>query len=174
MIRFNRRGAFNVPFCRKNNRFAQAYITKITNQVEWVFKLLQLKSFSFICQSFTETLKQTEANDLIYCDPPYIDRHADYYNGWEAQHEQQLFTLLKNTPTPFILSTWHHNDYRKNPYIETIWQSFTILTREHFYYVGASEHNRSPMIEAIVTNLLPLSEKNTYSTTVQQAQLGLF
>ena len=26
MIHFNRSGGFNVPFCRKPNRFAQAYI----------------------------------------------------------------------------------------------------------------------------------------------------
>lgn len=38
MIRFNRKGGFNIPFCRKPNRFAQAYVTKITNQVAWVAK----------------------------------------------------------------------------------------------------------------------------------------
>ena len=27
-----------------------------------------------------------------------------------------------------------------------------ILTREHFYHVGAKEENRNPMVEAIVTN----------------------
>jgi len=52
----------------------------------------------------------------------------------------------------FILSTWHHNDYRENKYIKSIWKEFNILTREHFYHVGASEKNRSPMIEAIITN----------------------
>ena len=36
MIRFNQCGEFNVPFCRKPNRFAQAYITKICNQVQAV------------------------------------------------------------------------------------------------------------------------------------------
>lgn len=40
MIRFNRKGGFNIPFCKKPNRFAQAYVTKITNQVAWVaFKI---------------------------------------------------------------------------------------------------------------------------------------
>ena len=33
MIRFNRHGQFNVPFCQKPNRFAKAYVTKICNQV---------------------------------------------------------------------------------------------------------------------------------------------
>ncbi|MGL4424069.1 MAG: Dam family site-specific DNA-(adenine-N6)-methyltransferase, partial [Gemmataceae bacterium] len=33
VMRFNRKGRFNVPFCRKPERFSKAYITKITNQV---------------------------------------------------------------------------------------------------------------------------------------------
>ena len=33
MIRFNRKGQFNVPFCQKPNRFSKTYITKICNQV---------------------------------------------------------------------------------------------------------------------------------------------
>jgi DNA adenine methylase len=33
MIRFNSKGKFNVPFCRKPERFARAYITKIVNQI---------------------------------------------------------------------------------------------------------------------------------------------
>ena len=33
MIRFNRHGKFNVPFCQKPNRFAKAYVTKICNQI---------------------------------------------------------------------------------------------------------------------------------------------
>lgn len=155
MIRFNRKGSFNVPFCRKNNRFAQAYITKITNQVEWVAKLLQLKSFTFICQPFSETVQMGNKGDMIYCDPPYIDRHADYYNGWQETQEQQLFSVLSNTACHFMLSTWHHNDYRKNHYIDSLWNRFNVFTRSHFYHVGGSEKNRSAMIEAIITNFNP-------------------
>ncbi|KAF5281394.1 hypothetical protein FQR65_LT14732 [Abscondita terminalis] len=32
MMRFNNKGHWNIPFCKKPDRFAQAYITKITNQ----------------------------------------------------------------------------------------------------------------------------------------------
>lgn len=173
MIRFNRKGGFNVPFCRKNNRFAQAYVTKITNQVEWVAKLIQLKSFTFVCQPFNDTIHMADKNSIIYCDPPYIDRHADYYNGWQDTDEQLLFNLLSNTPSYFMLSTWHHNDYRKNDYIERLWNCFNVLTRAHFYHVGASEKNRSPMIEAIVTNLNVSIMDNTHQKQ-SETQLHLF
>lgn len=154
MIRFNHQGGFNIPFCRKPQRFSQSYITKIVNQVSYVSRLLKVKDFVFKCQSFEETIASGCSRDLIYCDPPYINRHVDYYNGWDSEHEKSLYTALSNSPSKFILSTWHHNDYRKNEYIESLWGQFNILTREHFYHVGGYEKNRNPMIEAIVTNLL--------------------
>jgi len=152
MIRFNRKGHFNVPFCRKPERFAQAYITKIVNQVEYVYYLLQFNNFKFVCQDFKETIEMANSNDIIYCDPPYIDRHTDYFNGWDEKKEKELYKSLKNIKSSFILSTWHHNDYRENDYIESLWSEFEILTREHFYHVGGKELNRNPMIEALITN----------------------
>lgn len=152
MIRFNRKGGFNVPFCRKPERFAQAYVTKIVNQIEYVYYLLQFNDFKFKCQDFKATIETAKPNDIIYCDPPYIDRHTDYFNGWDEAKERDLFSSLRNTHASFILSTWHHNDFRKNDYIEALWNNFEILTREHFYHVGGKETNRNPMIEALITN----------------------
>jgi DNA adenine methylase len=152
MIRFNRRGELNTPFCRKSQRFSPAYITKIVNQVEWLTELFRIKQFEFKCQDFTTTLKESSANDLIYCDPPYIDRHADYYNTWEDSQERALFSALSTVTGKFILSSWHHNDYRQNDYINLLWQRFRIVTKEHFYHLGGKEENRNPMVEALISN----------------------
>ena len=152
MIRFNRKGAFNIPFCKKPQRFARAYITKIVNQVSHVVRLLKIKDFVFKCQPFQATIANAGSSDIIYCDPPYIDRHVDYYNGWDGKREYELFDALSGSKSKFILSTWHHNDFRRNDYIDELWNRFNILTLEHFYHVGGSEKNRNPMIEAIVTN----------------------
>lgn len=171
MIRFNRKGGFNVPFCRKPNRFAQAYVTKIVNQVDKVSKLLQMKSFTFKCQSFAETIRTATAGDIIYCDPPYIGRHADYFNGWDEVQEFALCDALTQSPARFILSTWHHNDYRANPYVNTLWGDFHVLTREHFYHVGAREKNRSPMIEAIIANYDIASYESNFLPRARQLTL---
>ena len=162
MIRFNRKGGFNIPFCKKPARFAQAYVTKIVNQVASVSQTLKLKEFEFKCQSFEETIKNCSNNDIVYCDPPYIGRHADYFNGWNEDLEYQLHNELNIISGKFILSTWHHNDFRKNEYIDTLWGKHNIVTREHFYHVGGQEKNRNPMIEAIVTNY-PVTQ---YQTTI--------
>jgi len=152
MIRFNRKGEFNIPFCRKPRRFAQAYVSKIANQVAWLGKLLKTKRFVFKCQDFGTTIAEATAADIIYCDPPYIDRHVDYFNGWDDACEKRLFEKLSGFGGKFILSTWHHNDFRENDYIKSLWSKYQVLTREHFYHVGAKEQNRNPMIEALVIN----------------------
>ena len=152
MIRFNKKGNFNIPFCKKINRFAQAYVTKITNQVIWVTKLFKEKEFVFKCQDFKKTILEATQFDIIYCDPPYIDRHVDYYNSWDDTNERQLFDNLLKFQGKFILSTWHHNDYRENEYIKTMWSKYNILTRNHFYHIGGKEENRNTMIEALILN----------------------
>ncbi|TVP77768.1 MAG: Dam family site-specific DNA-(adenine-N6)-methyltransferase [Puniceicoccaceae bacterium] len=152
MIRFNKKGGFNVPSCRKPNRFAQALITKICNQIQMVSDVISLGNYTFINQDFDQTISMAKNRDLIYCDPPYIDRHADYFNGWTENDEARLEALLSKVPCPFILSTWHHNEYRENTFIDSLWSKYELLTREHFYHVGGSEKNRNPMIEALITN----------------------
>ncbi|MCD4818056.1 MAG: Dam family site-specific DNA-(adenine-N6)-methyltransferase [Candidatus Cloacimonetes bacterium] len=58
MMRFNKKGGFNVPFCKKPNRFAQALITKITNQVENISQIIRFGEYTFKNQDFKETLKE--------------------------------------------------------------------------------------------------------------------
>ncbi len=58
MMRFNKKGGFNVPFCNKLNRFAPALITKITNQVENISQIIQCGDYTFKNQDFQITLKE--------------------------------------------------------------------------------------------------------------------
>lgn len=158
VMRFNKKGGFNVPFGHKPERFAKAYVTKISNQIKYVADALSQYDWTFVCQEFRETLSSALQNDFVYCDPPYIGRHVDYFNSWSEQDEQELYDLLGATPAKFILSTWHSNQYRANSAIEKYAYRFTTLTREHFYHVGASEKNRKPMLEAIVLNYNPMPQ----------------
>ncbi len=170
MIRFNKKGGFNVPFCRKPNRFAQAYITKITNQIRTISEIITAGDYEFIHQDFSTTIATATAADIIYADPPYIDRHADYFNAWGEIQETQLAEQLGATKAKFILSTWHSNDYRSNVFIDSHWSQYHILTREHFYHVGGKEENRNPMLEALITNFTP---KNLPEKPAKAEQLPL-
>ena len=59
-----------------------------------------------------------------------------------------------------MLSTWDHNDYRQNEYIDTVWGFCHKVTREHFYHVGAKQENRNPVIEALLTNYAITGDTN--------------
>ncbi len=171
MMRFNRKGEWNIPFCKKPDRFAQAYITKICNQIKSADIVLQRYDWTFYNQDFLKTIRQAQKNDLIYCDPPYFGRYVDYYNGWTEKDEENLFEALSETEAHFILSTWHHNEYRANDMIDRLWGRFNIETQEHFYHTGGHIENRHAMIEALVYNFDLQSVVKPYS---QNLQLELF
>ena len=180
LIRFNRKGKFNVPFGHKPERFSKSYITKIVNQVHWVYKLASLSDWTFIQQDYRTTLTGATESDFIYCDPPYAGRHTDYFNSWSRKDEITLCEKLRSSDAQFILSTWHSNEHRENTAIQTLWSEFNVITREHYYHVGASESNRKPMLEALITNFeSPITDtnnstNNTYNLDDNIKQTFLF
>jgi DNA adenine methylase len=153
MMRFGKKGNWNIPFCKKPDRFAQAYITKITNQVSNISKIIKPEpDWTFYNTSFAEVIPLATKDDIIYCDPPYYGRYVDYFNGWTEQDEELLFNLLRETKAKFILSTWHHNDWRENEMINKFWNKFNIVTKDHFYHSGGNIENRRTVVEALVCN----------------------
>jgi len=156
IIRFNSKGEFNVPFCKKPDRFSKAYITKIVNQVRSFYELSCSREWNFSQIDFRLAIDCANGDDFIHCDPPYFGRHTDYFNSWNENDEIDLFKKLLSTKANFILSTWYGNEYRQNPVIEKYLKEFYILKQNHFYHVGAKESNRRPMIEALVLNFQPL------------------
>lgn len=167
MIRFNKNFEFNVPYGHKQQRFSKAYITKIVNQVSHVESLIARNDWSFVCQSFEKTIAEAGRNSFIYCDPPYIGRHVDYYDSWDEDSEMTLKELLLSSRLKFMLSTWDHNIYRTNVYIEKVWRFCNKLTQEHFYHVGAKENNRNAMTEALLTNYAPSEVRRSAAPSMQ-------
>lgn len=172
MMRFNKTNDFNVPYGHKPQRFSKAYITKIVNQVAYIENQIHNNNWTFLCQSFEKTIALADKNTFVYCDPPYIGRNVDYFDSWNENAEFLLCELLKNCHTKFMLSTWDHNDYRKNEYLENIWSFCHKITQPHYYHVGAKESNRNPIIEALLTNYTP--QKGTNKTIDTTQQLDLF
>ena len=154
LIRFNREGKFNVPYGHKPQRFSKAYVTKIVNQIRYVEECLLCFDWIFRCQDFRETLKQVDnsGKSFIYCDPPYIGRHVDYYNSWNEKDERTLCEMLKISSKRFMISTWLQNKFRFNSCVEDIWKFCRKARQEHFYHVGAKEINRNSIVEAVLMN----------------------
>ena len=167
MMRFNKKGEWNIPFCKKPNRFAAPYITKICNQVEAIQRIILSKPWTFHNVHFEEIITMAGEGDIIYCDPPYFGRYVDYYNGWTEADEEHLFHLLSNTKAKFILSTWHHNAYRENEMITKYWDCFNIQTKDHFYHSGGKVENRNSIVEALIYNFQPVTRQERKQEKVE-------
>ena len=153
MMRFNKKGEFNVPFCKKPNRFAQSLVTKITNQVKYISEIIDQGNYEFKHQDFKDTLSELRKSDLVYADPPYIGRHVDYIDSWSIEEENILNNGLNSSNCTYILSTWLSNKYRTNDYVFSIWKNCFVATKEHFYHVGGKETNRNAVYEALLSNI---------------------
>ncbi len=150
LIRFNQKGEFNTPFCKKPERFSRAYITKICNQVRWAGNVIGDKEWEFACADWKKTLSHATGSDFIYADPPYAGRHADYYNQWRDSDAQELAQALRNAPCRFLLSSWVQNPFRRNDNLFNWFQDYEIATFSHYYYLGATEALRHEMQEGLV------------------------
>ncbi len=152
MMRFNKKGGFNVPFCKKQERFSNMLVSKITNQVYWLENKIKNNDWDFVIEDFRKILKDYENNENVisYLDGPYINRSNDYFNGWNEKDEIDLYNSMKNQKGKFILSTWYGNKFRHNEYIEKYWSEFEVITKEHTYQIGAKIENRNEILEALI------------------------
>lgn len=153
MMRFNSSGGYNVPFCKKPNRFTNrsgAYITKIENQVNEIAKIMEGKDWEFQAWNWKETLENTRESDFVYLDPPYIGRNTGYIGEWKDHEAEELAEMTQELDAGYALSMWANNKYRENEHIEEYWSDNALRSYEHFYYVGSTEDLRNEMNEALV------------------------
>ena len=150
LLRFNKGGNFNTPFCRKRERFSKSYITKICGQVQRVQDIVCAREWIFECKDWKEVLKDVSYEDFLYVDPPYYGRSTDYYNQWSYEEAVQLEQALQQLPCKFILSMWAENSYRKNERMYETFSDYKINHIEHFYHVGSKETLRGNVTEALV------------------------
>lgn len=152
LMRFNRSGGFNVPFCRKPERFRPALVTKISNQVAWVAEALAGRDWEFQVADWGRTLDGAEVGDFVYADPPYAGRHTDYFNSWSDADADRLAGRLRSLPCGFACSTWLENRYRRNLDVARWFAGYPVATLAHFYHVGPTEALRNAMQEALIVS----------------------
>ena len=64
LCRYNRKGAFNVPF----GRYKAPYFPEIEMQAF----IAKANRIELMCDDFQEALNLVENEDVVYCDPPYV------------------------------------------------------------------------------------------------------
>jgi DNA adenine methylase len=107
MCRYNASGKFNVPFGRYDNiHFPEAEMISFVQKID---------QFEFVCQSFEQTIKRAQKEDVVYCDPPYIPlsntaSFTDYStDGFGMDEQEKLAKLGEESNCLFLISN-HYND----------------------------------------------------------------
>lgn len=88
LCRYNRSGAFNVPFGQ--------YLRPYFPQAEIEFFADKAQRATFTCMSFEKVFRRARQGDVIYCDPPYapLSSTANFTSyassGFSLEHQHEL------------------------------------------------------------------------------------
>ena len=150
VMRFNSKGEFNVPFCNNNEKLTPKLINTLCENIDQLKARMEEKEFTFLCQSFEDTIALADEHSIIYCDPPYYGLEVTYFDKWSEEGEKKLREALDSTKCHNIISTWKFNGVQDNETIERFWSDYNIRLVDHKYCVGPKTENRRQVVEALL------------------------
>lgn len=151
MMRFNRRGEWNVPFCKIPNRLNEKNVDELCKSIDELSVEMKRRNYLFFNLPYDKLMEVADGIDgtkLFYCDPPYYGLYTEYFNGWEENDERRLSEVLKGRR--FILSTWADNGVTQNPMIGKYWSGYGLKEIDHRYCIGATAERRRGVKEALI------------------------
>lgn len=152
LMRFNRNGKFNVPYCKKDDKLSSDYIDKIIDQVKKVKELLDRHpDWQFICSDWKNIVKDAKEEDIIYCDPPYLGLFSTYYTEYDINNEKELQDFLNNIcNSKWIYSSWKENKDKTNEFILDLIGKYDSIDIEHRYQIGSKNEYRNKVVEILI------------------------
>lgn len=155
-IRFNNKGAYNMPFGKDRSSFNPTLREKFITFVQ----RLQSMEIQFSSKDFRELdLNTLGENDFVYCDPPYLITVASYNEngGWGEQVERDLLAkldTLDKAGVKFGLSNVFESKGKENTILKEWAKGYTVHYLDHTYS-NCSYHKKdkqSKDIEVFITN----------------------
>lgn len=155
-IRFNNKGAYNMPFGKDRSSFNPTLREKFIIFVQ----RLQSMEIQFSSKDFRELdLDTLGENDFVYCDPPYLITVASYNEngGWGEQAERDLLAkldILDKAGVKFGLSNVFESKGKENIILKEWAKGYTVHYLDH-KYSNCSYHKKdkqSKDIEVFITN----------------------
>ena len=152
LMRFNRNGKFNVPYCKKDDKLSSDYIDKLIDQVKKVKELLDRHpDWQFICSDWKNIVKDAREEDIIYCDPPYLGLFSTYYTEYDINNEKELQDFLNNIcNSKWIYSSWKENKDKINEFILDLIGKYDSIDIEHRYQIGSKNEYRNKVVEILI------------------------
>lgn len=155
-IRFNNKGAYNMPFGKDRSSFNPTLREKFITFVQ----RLQSMEIEFSSKDFRELdLDTLGENDFVYCDPPYLITVASYNEngGWGEQAERDLLAkldTLDKAGVKFGLSNVFESKGKENIILKEWAKGYKVHYLDHTYS-NCSYHKKdkqSKDIEVFITN----------------------
>lgn len=155
-IRFNNKGAYNMPFGKDRSSFNPILREKFIIFVQ----RLQSMEIQFSSKDFRELdLDTLGENDFVYCDPPYLITVSSYNEngGWGEQAERDLLAkldTLDKAGVKFGLSNVFESKGKENIILKEWAKGYTVHYLDHTYS-NCSYHKKdkqSKDIEVFITN----------------------
>lgn len=155
-IRFNNKGAYNMPFGKDRSSFNPTLREKFIIFVQ----RLQSMEIQFSSKDFRELdLDTLGENDFVYCDPPYLITVASYNEngGWGEQAERELLAkldTLDKAGVKFGLSNVFESKGKENIILKEWAKGYTVHYLDHTYS-NCSYHKKDKQsrdIEVFITN----------------------
>lgn len=155
-IRFNNKGAYNMPFGKDRSSFNPTLREKFITFVQ----RLQSMEIQFSSKDFRELdLDTLGENDFVYCDPPYLITVASYNEngGWGEQAERDLLAkldTLDKAGVKFGLSNVFESKGKENIILKEWANGYKVHYLDHTYS-NCSYHKKdkqSKDIEVFITN----------------------
>lgn len=155
-IRFNNKGAYNMPFGKDRSSFNPTLREKFIIFVQ----RLQSMEIQFSSKDFRELdLDTLGEKDFVYCDPPYLITVASYNEngGWGEQAERDLLAkldTLDKAGVKFGLSNVFESKGKENIILKEWAKGYIVHYLDHTYS-NCSYHKKdkqSKDIEVFITN----------------------
>lgn len=152
MVRFNKKGEFNVPFGKRTfNPAAEEDLRKFAYA-------LYRKQASFVSGSIGlwEYEKEPIGASLFYFDPPYITGNAAYNKGWNVKSDKALMDLADNLDNMghfWAISNAIRNNGRYNRPLNDWSKRYNVYEIEKDYKGSYKNRaNRGKTREVLITN----------------------
>ncbi|EJT6154247.1 Dam family site-specific DNA-(adenine-N6)-methyltransferase [Clostridium perfringens] len=129
MIRYNKKGEFNVPFGRYKNMNTRL----LTNNHHKLLRTAKIYN-----TSYQDIFNMAEENDFMFLDPPYDCQFTDYGNGNEFTEEdhRELSEAFRNLRCKALMVV------SKTPLMEELYADFIVNDATYDKVYGVNIRNR--------------------------------
>lgn len=159
MVRFNQKeGYFNQGFRglgKKDEFFTESMKRLCVDSVNSLTEILNKKEFDFTSEDFLN-FKDSDDNNLIILDPPYILRSDMYTVDWNKERENKLNELIMKTKNDFIYFNYLERDGIVNQELVDIIKKRGLTVREINNKTNAGQgrsKNTIEVREVLITNI---------------------